>query len=147
MNIKSIKLENTNPSLGPHEKRTVVSLVVSKDNAATIETFINACEVNRTTKLINYLKAVKNKEEVLLQEVLENSPRQDLKSGSSISNLSFHFEDGQSVRLSDIYRQYELSHFTSEFASYMTQKGTTYQYKPYSDSYLETDAPKYDRLE
>jgi hypothetical protein len=138
MNIKSIELEHTNPSMGPHEKRTIVTLTVSKDDSQKTDDFINKSKINNTITLYQYLKAVQTKDTDALNLVLKNAPNQKLNQGSTISNLSFYFEDGQTIKLGDVYRKFILTHFKPDFTSYMVEKGTINHYQSDMNQILAT---------
>lgn len=123
MNIKHITLEHTNPSLGPYEIITTVSLTSLEEHLVRINTFLQESTVNNTITLYEYLDAVKTKNLELIKNVLNNAPNRDLNEGETISNLCFHFEDNQTIELSDVYRRFSLTQFYPEFTSYMVEKG------------------------
>ena len=125
MNIKSIELQHTNPSLGLNEKIVTVSLIVTEKHFKKVEEFLNQAKVNNTVFLEEYLKAVKNDNEEVINEVLNNAPKNDISKGSKISNLSFYFEENQVVELKDVYRKFDLTHFYPDFTKYMVENGTT----------------------
>ncbi|UZR96358.1 hypothetical protein [Chondrinema litorale] len=123
MKIKSIKLEHTNPSLGPHEKVTLITLPVTEKNAEKINTFLNNSKINNTTILFEYLKAVETNNKQVIDSVLNNAPKNHLNEGQTISNLFFNLENGEVIKLDDVYRKFELSHFYPDFTSYMVETG------------------------
>ncbi|MBT34110.1 MAG: hypothetical protein CMO01_30980 [Thalassobius sp.] len=123
MQIKLIKLEHTNPSLGPHEKITTISLTVTEKNLQEVDDFIRSSKINNTTSLFEYLQAIENDDKKMIDSVLNNSPKGVLNEGGNISNLYFHLENGKTIELADVYRQYHLSNFYPEFTSYMVKAG------------------------
>jgi len=129
MKIKSIDLKHTNPSLGPHEKITTVSLSVTERHLERVDEFLNQSQVNNTVSLYEYLKAVKTKNEEVLNRVFNNEPKNELNSGQKISHLLFYFEDNEIIELSDVYRRFSLSHFYADFTNYMVEEGTIYHTK------------------
>lgn len=131
MNIKSIVLEHTNPSLGPHETVTEVTLSVSKANTEKVNRLINQVQVNQVVSLDEYVQAVNNQEAEVLEEVSKNAPKTILSTGATISNLYLYFEDAPSVKLYDVYRRFNLSHFNPELTSYMVKTGTISHHKPF----------------
>ncbi|HAS38942.1 MAG TPA: hypothetical protein DCS93_00615 [Microscillaceae bacterium] len=131
MNITFITLEHTNPSLGPHETVTEVTLTKSKDNVERITSFIRTAQVNGVVTLEAYIKAVQSKDMKVLEEVSKNAPDRMLTTGGTISNLHIHFEEEASIRLNDVYRRFNLTHFYPDFTSYMVAQGTKTQYKPF----------------
>jgi len=131
MNIKFITLEHTNPSLGPHETVTNITLMKSKDSLERITNFIRTAQVNGVVTLEAYIKAVQSKDTKILEEVSKNTPDRMLTTGGTISHLHIHFEEGSSVSLNDVYRRFNLSHFYPDFTSYMVEKGTKIQHKSF----------------
>ncbi|OJJ14321.1 hypothetical protein BKI52_43360 [marine bacterium AO1-C] len=142
MKIKSITLEHTNPSLGPHETVTEVTLIKSKDNIERITNFIGTAQVNGVVTLAEYFKAVRSKDTKVLDEVSKNTPDRMLTTGGTISHLHIHFEDGTSISLRDVYRRFNLSHFYPDFTSYMVEKGSLIRHKPFSDWKNDEIIPK-----
>lgn len=136
MNIKSIVLEHTNPSLGPHEKRTTVTLFVSEKHKNTVDSFIKNSIINHTITLYEYFIAVKSKNSAVVDNVENNKPNNDLRQGETISHLSFYFEDNSIVKLHDVYRVYNLSDFKPEFTSYMVKEGDVSHFD--ANSFLES---------
>ncbi len=130
MNIKQITLEHKNPSLGPHETKTKITISVSKDNMEKVTAFIKKSTVNETVTLYEYIKAVRSKNSKILNDVLKNGPDAKLNKGETISNLSFYFDDDPPIKLDDVYRQYRLSYFNPEFTSYMLEKGNVTRHSP-----------------
>ena len=125
MDIKSIKLEHTNPSLGPHEVVTTVLLTVSESNRKkTVDRFLESSQVNGTLSVHDYIKAILDKNQADLEKVAAQAPKGELNEGETISNLSFHFENGVIIEFSDVYRKYSLTHFNPEFTSFMVVQGT-----------------------
>lgn len=122
--LKSIELKHTNPSLGPYEKIITVSLIVTEEHVERIEKFLQTSQVNNTVSMHEYLNAVKNENKEVVNRVLENAPKGELRVGETISHLSFYFEDGQVIRLADVYRRFSVTHFYGDFTKYMVEKGT-----------------------
>ncbi len=83
MNIKSIELQHTNPSLGLNEKIVTVSLIVTDKHWKKVED-LKQTRVNNTVFLEEYLKAVKNDNEEVINEVLNNAPKNDI---SRVQNI------------------------------------------------------------
>ncbi|UII26740.1 hypothetical protein LVD15_26170 [Fulvivirga maritima] len=123
MKISSIKLEHTNPSLGPHEKITSIQLVAAEKHASKIDSFLQSSKINNTTSLFEYLEAVETNNKQLIDSVLNNAPKNVTNEGQEISNLFFSLESGVTVTLADVYRRFELSHFYPDFTSYMMENG------------------------
>lgn len=130
MEITSISLEHTNPSMGPYETKTIITLFSSEDHLDKIKSFLNNANVNNTISLAKYLEAYKAKDEKTIDKVLNNSPKGELNEGQTISNLTFNFDEGESITLKDVYRQYDLTHFNPEFSSYMVKHGSNTQQNP-----------------
>jgi hypothetical protein len=124
MKINSIELEHTNPSLGPYEEITIITLYNSKTHLETVNNFINNSQINNTTSLYNFLEANINNETKLLEEVYNNTPKGELNEGEKISNLKIYLEGGKEIVLNDVYRQYSLTHFYPDFTSYMVEHGS-----------------------
>ncbi|MEO0471783.1 MAG: hypothetical protein AAF206_19315 [Bacteroidota bacterium] len=144
MDIQTITLEHTNPSLGPHETITIVSLEVSKPHLDRVRDFIQAATVNNTISLEAYLTASITRDTNTLDQVHANGPKGKLTSGSGISNLQIHLKDGTLVELYDVYRRFRLTHFYPDFTQYMVDNGSMHKHQPYSSPFLkEKDiAPK-----
>ncbi|WP_375562158.1 hypothetical protein ACE193_06300 [Bernardetia sp. OM2101] len=123
MNIQTIKLQHTNPSLGPYEKITTVFLSITEQHIKRMNEFLHQSQINNTASLYDYLNAIKDKNEELINHVLNNTPKRELNQGEKISNLFFYFEDGQVVELADVYRKFELTHFYADFTKYMVENG------------------------
>ena len=124
MDIRSIHLKHTNPSLGPHEEVSTVLLTVSESNREIVDRFLESAQINGTLSLHDYLKALKDENQAVLEIVVANAPKWMLISGGTISHLSFYFEDDMTIELSDVYRKYKLTHFNPEFTSIMEEQGT-----------------------
>jgi len=124
MGIRSIQLEHTNPSLGPHEVVTTVLLTVSESNRETVDRFLESSQVNNTLSMHDYIKAILDNNQADLEKVAAQAPKGELNEGETISNLSFHFENGEIIEFSDVYRTYRLTHFNPEFTSFMVEQGT-----------------------
>ena len=124
MGIRSIQLEHTNPSLGPHEVVTTVLLTVSESNRETVDRFLESSQVNDTLSMHDYIKAILDNNQADLEKVAAQAPKGELNEGETISNLSFHFENGEIIEFSDVYRKYRLTHFKPEFTSFMVEQGT-----------------------
>ncbi len=130
MKIKSIVLEHTNPSLGPHEVITEVTLVNSKDHTDRINRFLQEAQVNGVVTLYEYIEAIKTQDSPILEQVWQQAPNEALNEGETISNLEIHFEDDSVIRLDDVYRRFSLTSFYQDFTVYMVEKGTLIRYKP-----------------
>lgn len=124
MKIKSISLQHTNPSMGPHETITTVTLQVTADTTSRTAQFINESMVNNTVSLVEYLTARQANDKAILDQVAQNAPNGRLKEGATISNLFFYFEDGQAIELYDVYRCFSVSNFYPDFTKYMVKEGT-----------------------
>jgi len=136
MNINTIKLRHTNPSLGPHEKITTVTLTISKVNMQTLENFMKTAMVNNTVTMSAYLEAVLSNDEKVLDRIGENAPKAPLSSGAKISTLVFELDNKQSVKLYDVYRQFSLTNFYPDFTKYMVDNGTIDTVEPGSTGSL-----------
>ncbi|HAS38941.1 MAG TPA: hypothetical protein DCS93_00610 [Microscillaceae bacterium] len=132
MHIKSITLEHTNPSLGPHETITEITLVNSESHIKRINKFIDEARVNGVMTLRAYIEAVNSQDSKILDQVWKQAPKGELNEGETISNLHIHFEDNSSISLSDVYRRFNLTHFYAEFTAYMVEKGTLTRHKPFA---------------
>lgn len=124
MKITTIELQHTNPSLGPHETITTVTLQSNSTTAPTIQEFIHNSTVNQTCSLANYLEAELKDGKTLIQQVYANQPKNDINEGEQISNLIFHFEGGEIFEVSDVYRRFTLTNFYGEFTKYMVDNGS-----------------------
>ncbi|MEO1451805.1 MAG: hypothetical protein AAFV07_19905 [Bacteroidota bacterium] len=131
MKISSIQLKHTQPSLGPHEEITTVSLSVSGETADRVNTFVHTATVNGVVSIAEYLQAVGDKDKKVLAQVQENAPKGELSVGGKISHLTFLLKDGQSIELRDVYRQYAVSDFYPDFTQFMVDKGFIDRYKPW----------------
>jgi len=132
MNIKFITLEHTNPSLGPHEIITEVTLTNSESHTERIHQFIDEAQVNGVVTLRAYIEAVSTQDAKVLNRVWKKAPKGELNEGETISNLHIHFEDNSSISLSDVYRRFNLTHFYAEFTAYMVEKGTLIRHPPFA---------------
>lgn len=137
MKIKSISLQHTNPSMGPHETITTVTLQVTADTTSRTAQFINESMVNNTVSLVEYLTARQANDKAILDQVAQNAPNGRLNEGATISNLSFYFEDGQTIELYDVYRRFSVSHFYPDFTKYMVKEGTLSRRSCWSDDAFE----------
>jgi hypothetical protein len=117
-------LEHTNPSLGPHEVVTTVSLSVTEAHETRIAQFLETATINNTTSLKTYIQAVHQQDEALLKQVNDNAPQEKLMQGGTISNFYLYFEGQPSIELYDVYRRYRLSHFYPDFTKYLVEQGT-----------------------
>lgn len=143
MNITSIELKHTHPSLGPHEEITILTLEVTDKTRNRVEEFIQTSQVNQMTSVEKYLQAALDKDEKLLEEVENNGPKGPLPRGSKVSYLSFDFKGGERIKFSDVYRRYNLSHFYPDFTKFMVAEGKIYRYKAWDGPRsFEGDLPK-----
>ncbi len=124
MKIKTIQLQHTNPSLGPHEVITTVTLASNSSTEKEISTFINNAIINEACSLADYLNGIQEENQNIIKKVLENTSKKELNQGAQISNLIFHFETGKTLEISDVYRRYSLTNFYPEFTKYMVANGT-----------------------
>lgn len=131
MKITSIELKHTQPSLGPHETITIVSLDVSGRHKDTVANFLNTATLNNTGSLSDYLEAATSKNKERVDEFLKHAPDRELSSGGKISHLTFYFEDGETLSLHDVYRRFALSHFYPDFTSYMVENGRIDRHQPF----------------
>lgn len=131
MHITSIELRHTNPSLGPHETITTISLSVSEAHIAKVNQFVANSMVNGVMDLKAFLEAHLNEEfDSLKNSVRQNNDAIFKASGGTISDLTFYFEDGKKVKMPDVYREYRLSHFNPDFTTYMLEYGSKSSYSP-----------------
>ncbi len=121
--IQAVRLEHTNPSLGPYEAVKIFRLECNEKHKETVHTFLTTSEINHTVKLYEYLKAIHEKDQKLIDKTIKNKPNNVLNQGEQISNLTFTFEDGSSIELADVYRAYNLTHFNPEFTQYIVKHG------------------------
>lgn len=124
MKIKTIQLQHTNPSLGPHEVITTVTLTANSSTEKEISTFISNAIINNTCSLADYLNNQLEENHEPVNKVEENAPKNALNQGEQISNLIFHFETGKTIKISDVYRRYSLTNFYPEFTQYMVANGS-----------------------
>jgi hypothetical protein len=122
--IQTIRLEHTNPSLGPYEEVRTFRLECNEKHKETVHTFLTTSEINHTVKLYEYLKAIQEKDQKLIEKTVKNKPNNKFNQGEPISNLTFTFKDGSSVELSDVYRNYHLTHFNPNFTKYLVKHGS-----------------------
>lgn len=123
MNITSIELKHTNPSLGPHEKIVILTLPINVQTINSVSEFLGLSIINGVVELKEYLEAKRNNNIEVINKV-EQRCNFDLNVGSPISHLTFHFEDGKHVEISDVYRCFNISHFYPDFTQYMVDKGS-----------------------
>lgn len=129
MKVKSIVLEHTNPSLGPHEEIITVSLSINEANAQRVTEFFKQSEINGKMLLLEFLEATKNGD-TEITGIIKKDHSRPLGEGGTISNLTFYLDDGQQIVLKDIYRRYHLSHFYPDFTKYMLENGSRDTYGP-----------------
>jgi hypothetical protein len=132
MKIKAIELKHTNPSMGPHETTTTITLYASENHLEKINTFLNNAKVNNTISLVKYLEAYQTSDIKTINKVMSNAPKsnapkRELNDGQSTSNLTFSFEEGKSVTLNKYY----LTLFYPNFSSYMVKHGFIDQEEPW----------------
>lgn len=124
MNIKSVTLRHTNPSMGPHEVQVTISLAHTKDHNSEFENFLQNTKVNSLISLNDYIKARVNKDQKTLDKVHTNFKSHDLNEGEEISHLTLYLEDNLNIEFQDVYRQWNLSgYFYPTFTSYMVKHG------------------------
>lgn len=124
MNIKSVTLRHTNPSMGPHEVEVTISLTNAKEHDIEFEKLLQDTTVNSTISLNDYIQAKKDKDQKTLDKVHSNFKTNDLSEGEQISYLTIHLEDNSSVVFHDVYREWSLSgYFYPIFTSYMVKHG------------------------
>lgn len=121
MKIKPIEIQHTNPSLGPHETITTVTLIVNNATVKAVNEFLKNSKVNNTISLYNYLDAEFSQNTQLLKEVKQ---KEELNEGSIISNLTFFCENGESITMNDVYRCYNLTNFYPTFTKFMVENGS-----------------------
>lgn len=121
--IEAVRLEHTNPSLGPYEAVKIFRLVCNEKHKETVHTFLTTSEINHTVKLYEYLKAINKKDQKIIDKTVKNNPNNVLNQGEQISNLTFTFQDGSTIELADVYRKYHLTHFNPEFTQYIVKHG------------------------
>ncbi len=139
MKVSSIELQHTNPSLGPNEIITVITLQSNSITTSTIEEFIKNSIINPTCALSEYLEAELKADNSLIQKVYDNSPKNKLNEGEQISNLIFHFEEGNHLKISDVYRRFSLTNFYGDFTKYMVTNGSVVNNKDNSIEDLRID--------
>ena len=152
--IRLIELKHANPSMGPHETITTVVLSMSAEHKVVVADFLENAIVNGTINLNLYLEAIHGKNEKVLKKVNENSPKRDLPCGGKVSHLSFYFEGGDKITLSDVYRGYSLSNFYPTFTQYMVDNGILDKYSGWGvpgpgvipPSSLDSSIEKIDRI-
>lgn len=127
LNITSLELEHTNPSLGPYERIITITLTNSKEHQERVQQFLAEAMVNGTVNLQQYITAVLSKDEKVLQEVRKNAPKGRLNEGESISNFTISIAGQPSIRFYDVYRQHSLSHFYANFTKYMVEHGVRFE--------------------
>lgn len=127
INITSLKLEHTNPSLGPYERIITIALTNSKEHQERVQQFLEEAMVNGTVNIQQYITAVLSKDEKVLQKIRENAPKGRLNEGESISNFTISIAGQQSIRFYDVYRRYSLSHFYANFTKYMVEHGVRFE--------------------
>ena len=132
MDILSIELQHTNPSLGPQEEITEVTLSINEENKDKVMAFVQNAKVNDAIPLLAYIEAYLNDDRETLQRILEKGPYhgKSLSVGGTISNCKFLLSNGQRVTLNDVYRKLVLSDFYPEFTSFMVEQGRITKYKP-----------------
>ncbi|KIX20084.1 hypothetical protein SY27_16365 [Flavobacterium sp. 316] len=123
--VTSIQLEHTNPSMGPHENIISINLANNSDTEARINQFLNEATINNVMPLGEYILAYRNNDEKRSQKVeAAKNDEENLKKGSSISNLVFYFSDGKTpLKIKDVYRRYTITNFYNDFTKYMVENG------------------------
>lgn len=137
--LQSIKLEHTNPSMGPHENIITISLANNPDTEARINQFLNAATINKVMSVGEYILAYRSNDEKLIQKVVSaKNDGTNLKEGTSISNLIFYFEDQQQpLKIKDVYRRYTITKFYDDFTKYMVENGSKNETAGSSKSFIE----------
>lgn len=123
--VTSIQLEHTNPSMGPYENIITISLANNPKTEARINQFLNEATINNVMSLGDYILAYRNNDEKLIQKVASaKNDGANLKVGTSISNLTFYFEDQQHpLKIKDVYRRYSITNFYDDFTKYIVENG------------------------
>lgn len=123
--LKSIVLEHTNPSMGPYEKIVTLNLKNTPETEKRIEQFLNESVINGVMSIGEYILAHRNENHSDIEKVETGKCNQaDFNEGQSISHLVFYFSDGyQQLKIYDIYREYEITQFNNEFTKYMIENG------------------------
>ena len=133
MHITSLTLKHTNPSMGPHETVTTISLAAAEPHQARIQQFLEEAVLNNTVSLKDYLEAVHQEDTSILEAVKANAPERDLPSGGTISTFQIHLEGRPTVTLYDVYRRHSLSNFYPDFTKYMVEHGIKISHSPWND--------------
>ncbi len=127
MNLKSLEIEHSTPSLGGLEAVEKSTLLATKNHIKTINNFINHATINKTTPLYDYLQAIKTKDKEKTLYIESNLNHEALAVGETVTNLSFIFEDGQVITMRDVYRVYNLTELPN-FEKYIKDNGSTNHY-------------------
>ena len=141
MNIQSIELKHTNPSMGPHETITTITLAITAKHDVMVNEFLDQAIINQTTSMRTYLEGVQSNDGILLERITANSPKSDLRCGESISHLTFYFKDSTTIVLHDVYREYRLTNFYPTFTKYMVDNGVLNKYSGWDRPNLGTILP------
>jgi len=123
--VKSISIEHTNPSMGPHEKIRTFSLSNTPEHKSEFDTLLDKGTVFEFS-FREFIRATLDNDRKVLDKVQagkDKTDRNDLPEGGTISNLTIYLEDKGPVQLRDL-RYYRLGGSYHAFISYLVQKGS-----------------------
>jgi hypothetical protein len=133
MEVTSIKFSGSNPSLGPHSRRSSRSLKNLEKFKTEIEQFLGETLVNGVVSLEDYLMLRIDDNEAELQRV-HSAYSPELNSGERIIDLEVQIKGKPTVTLYDL-RKYRLSgDGYQKFQKLMAEYGVTIEIE--DDEYL-----------
>lgn len=123
MNLKNVTLEHTQPSLGPHEKITTISLDI-KGYEENFQKLLQETSINKSVSLNKYLEFLQKKNSAELEKINKMYNLGGLSAtGRTISNLIFTFQDDSTERIHDIKKLSIDGYYKKEFESILIKNG------------------------
>ncbi len=127
--IVSVSLRLGNPSMGPHEKKISYLLRNDPGYEKGLEDFMNKSILFNKYTLEEYVRAVVDHDEAVLNDIKKLSDSMDgrfLNDGATIKKLELITGTGQEIYLRDL-RTYEWNDHFYSFLEYIKENGKRFE--------------------
>lgn len=122
MKITAVKLQHTNPSMGPHERIITFTMSNKEEHQEQFEQLLQGTTVNENYSLIDFLTADQARDEDTIKKIINTYTPAYLNEGQTISNFTITLEHGTEVLFSDL-RTIQLGGYYSTFIPYLVKEG------------------------
>ncbi|MGH1336167.1 MAG: hypothetical protein ACRBFS_08570 [Aureispira sp.] len=127
MKIISVKLEHSNPSMGPHERIITYSMSNQAAHETEFEQLLQNSTVNQAYSLMDFVKAYQEEDTALIKKITSIHAKERLPTGGTISEFSITLADGLLVKVSDL-RVVHLGGYYQTFIPYLVKNGHRNEY-------------------